>query len=193
MTIRIDRITTKTGDSGQSLGAGGKKTNKYELWFMLIGALDELNAAIGMALHQNPIESSLARQVQQQLFDIGSMLYSPSLNKQDAIELHIRSLDESISAHTPLLPPLTSFVIPSGVSATWHFARAIARRAERLFWQLHAQQTNKDQSVNTEKNDKTSLPREVGVFLNRLSDYLFMIARLTDKTQQTWEPGKISL
>lgn len=192
MTIRIDRIITKTGDEGRSYSSCGM-LEKYHPWFKLIGGLDKLGAALGIAGHTCACEQSLLL-VQNTLFDIGADLYT---NNQYDLERANYQTDQSEIGSTNQIsyreivcnkfkpeqilyleqivrdnpiPSLESFVLATGPAATLHFARALCRELECEFWR---QQVNKD----------------ICKYLNRLSDALFALAINCDTRQKLWVPS----
>ena len=181
------KIYTKTGDRGEtSLFAGGrvrKDSPRVEAY----GTVDELNACLGMICAQLPDGEVLEclRRIQIELFDLGADLATPvtAVTRKDiprAREEQTLRLEEWIDRYEEELPPLTRFILPSGslAGATLHFARTVCRRAERLVVAL--EQT---EQVNPE------LIR----YLNRLSDLLFVLARLVNQRAQmpetTWDPS----
>lgn len=165
------RIYTKTGDKGETALLGGVRVPKYSLAVVAIGEVDELNASIGVVVSHIDDQMSLARQylidIQHHLFVIGAILAScetdvvsvPQLSEADILKL-----ETWIDAMDGSLPQLTQFILPAGIlSASYVFlARAICRRAERAVVALSAEHP---------------VPREVLVYLNRLSDALFVCGR----------------
>jgi cob(I)alamin adenosyltransferase len=164
------KIYTKTGDSGTTALFGGKRVPKSDLRIDTYGTVDELNSYIGLLRDQevNSNRKDILIEIQDRLFTIGSILATepgntkvkvPSLSEQDItlLETHIDSMDSE-------LPAMKSFVLPGGhlaVSFT-HIARTVCRRAERLLVALDSQ----------EKVDALVIQ-----YLNRLSDFLFMLSR----------------
>lgn len=159
-TIKINKITTKMGDNGESLGNNfGNCTmmKKSHIWFELIGNLDELNSWIGIIVNDSSVNLEF---IQHTLFDIGSALYT---NKP--FEPNITKIEEIINLHTI---DLTSFVLPNNY---FHIARALCRKTERSFWNV----------CYDNKFEK------IGAYLNRLSDLLFVLA-LENTNLTLWEP-----
>ena len=166
------KIYTKTGDKGTTALIGGIRVPKYHLRIETYGTIDELNSHIGLLRDlmpsQNP-QTSVLMDIQDRLFTIGSALASvetskmkiPQLNQADTLWL-----ETNIDDMDSILPPLTAFVLPGGHTTVsqCHIARCICRRAERLAVQLAEQETNVSPIVIQ--------------YLNRLSDYLFTLARL---------------
>src|SRR6188768_1350683 len=164
------KIYTKTGDQGTTALFGGKRVSKAELRIDTYGTVDELNSWIGLVRDQevNQKRKDFLNQIQNDLFVIGSILATepgnekvkiPSLQEEDIIVL-----EQEIDAMDAELPPMKFFVLPGGhVSiSTCLIARTVCRRAERLVIALH-----ESEPVNT----------IVIRYLNRLSDYLFVLCR----------------
>lgn len=178
---RLTRITTRTGDAGETGLADGSRLSKPATRIAALGEVDELNACIGLlavlpALPALPDHPRVRlRDIQQHLFDLGGELSLPGkeILSRDAIA----ALDADIAAWNTQLPPLTEFVLPGSdeANARAHLARAVCRRAERTLWQLHA-------------DDARVQP--LAAWLNRLSDWLFVLARLlareTGAGESTW-------
>lgn len=180
------KIYTKTGDSGETSLFGGGRVSKDAIRVAAYGDIDELNAVIGLTLAVDPLsfERELLQSVQRDLFAIGGRLAAPnpekvasSLDKAVLAEHRITELEAVIDRATDEMPELTSFVLPGGSpkAAHLHQARTVARRAERSVVTLH-----RTAEVST----------EILVYLNRLSDLLFVLARLANHREgipdQTW-------
>ncbi|XP_049623827.1 corrinoid adenosyltransferase MMAB [Suncus etruscus] len=175
-TSKIPKIYTKTGDKGFSSTFTGERRPKDDRVFEALGTVDELSSAIGLALEilsekGHPMADELQR-IQCLLQDIGTALATPRSSAREAHLKHsafeagpVRELETWIDKYTHQLPPLTAFILPSGgvSGAALHFCRAVCRRAERCVVPLV-------QSGETDAN--------VATFLNRLSDYLFTVARV---------------
>ena len=165
------RIYTKTGDLGETSLLGGTRVPKDHLRVAAYGDLDETNAALGAvrALAEEPLERLLFS-IQKDLFAIGAQLADPSHKvaakraKAAVTAAHVRRLEKAIDVREGSLPPLRSFVLPGGTpaAALLHQARTVCRRAER--------------SVVTLAREADVDPRII-VYLNRLSDLLFVLAR----------------
>jgi cob(I)alamin adenosyltransferase len=165
------RIYTKTGDLGETSLLGGTRVPKDHLRVAAYGDLDETNAALGAvrALAEEPPERLLFS-IQKDLFAIGAQLADPSHKvaakraKAAVTAAHVRRLEKAIDVREESLPPLRSFVLPGGTpaAALLHQARTVCRRAER--------------SVVTLAREADVDPRII-VYLNRLSDLLFVLAR----------------
>ncbi|MEY4707659.1 MAG: hypothetical protein RJB58_1382 [Pseudomonadota bacterium] len=182
--VRLDRIYTKGGDSGQTGLSDGSRVSKASLRIAAIGAVDEANSAIGVArLAAGAFDAALAR-IQNDLFDLGADLSAPEDGRKGESRLRIASvqverLEREIDAMNEQLSPLTSFVLPGGtpLSAHLHMARAIARRAEAAIAALAAQEDINPAALH---------------YANRLSDHLFVMARAANdggKGDVLWIPG----
>ncbi len=169
------KIYTKTGDAGQtSLFAGGR-VSKDSIRVTAYGDTDELNAVLGIVLTTTPeeFERTVLESVQRDLFAIGARLASPAAPENataDRMALpaeRIGELEQAIDRCDADLPPLESFILPGGTpkAAALHHARTVCRRAERSVVTLHA---------------TAEVPAEILTYLNRLSDLLFMLARLAN-------------
>ncbi|XP_032703286.1 corrinoid adenosyltransferase [Lontra canadensis] len=174
-TPKIPKIYTKTGDKGFSSTFTGERRSKDDQVFEAVGTTDELSSAIGFALEfitekGHPFAEELQK-IQCSLQDVGSALATPRSSAREAHLRHaaleagcILELEQWIDKYSSQLPPLTAFILPSGgkSSSVLHFCRAVCRRAERRVVPLV-------QMGETDAN--------VAKFLNRLSDYLFTLAR----------------
>jgi cob(I)alamin adenosyltransferase len=172
------KIYTKTGDKGYTSLIGGTRVPKFNLRIECYGTVDELNSYIGLISDQNITadQKTVLKEIQDRLFTIGSSLASDpqklTRNKQgrkgmslpDLIPADIELLEKEIDSMSTTLPELRHFILPGGNSTVsfCHIARCVCRRAERLVVQLA------EESIVDEK---------VIVYLNRLSDYLFVLAR----------------
>ncbi|KAM5310913.1 corrinoid adenosyltransferase MMAB isoform 4-T4 [Glossophaga mutica] len=174
-TPKIPKIYTKTGDKGFSSTFTGERRSKDDQVFEALGTADELSSAIGFAMELiaekgHPFAEELEK-IQCSLQDIGSALATPRSSAREAHLKHtafgtgpILELEQWIDRYSSQLPPLTAFILPSGgkSSSALHLCRAVCRRAERRVVPLV-------QMGETDAN--------VAKFLNRLSDYLFTLAR----------------
>ncbi|MDH5433805.1 MAG: cob(I)yrinic acid a,c-diamide adenosyltransferase [Gammaproteobacteria bacterium] len=168
MGNRLSKLVTKTGDDGTTGIGGNVRMAKDSARIEAIGTVDELNAAIGMVLSQN-IESSLIdplTEIQHRLFDLGGELAMPELTLINSE--HVNQLESWLESFNSQLPPLKEFILPKGslATTTCHLARTICRRAERRIITLA-----REESING----------SLQVYLNRLSDLLFVFARLLSK------------
>ncbi len=169
MPDRLNVIMTRTGDDGHT-SLQGKRLPKDDLLVEAVGQLDELNAAIGVILASHCQEEDVVNclsQVQNDLFDFGGELHAPKHPKID--DTKIALLEKMILNWNENLPPLKEFILPRGnlAATTCHLARTICRRAERSLIRLHRQTPLSN----------TALLR----YLNRLSDVLFIAARMINR------------
>nr|WP_199158020.1 cob(I)yrinic acid a,c-diamide adenosyltransferase [Pedobacter sp. ASV2] len=164
------KIYTKTGDKGQTSLIGGTRVPKYHLRIEAYGTVDELNSYLGLIMCQN-IDShyqQLLKEIQDRLFTVGASLAAdPEKSKMKIPDLHeadILLLESEMDAMNEVLPPLKHFVLPGGntVVSYCHIARCVCRRAERL---------------TVELAQDSFVEEKVTIYLNRLSDYLFVLAR----------------
>lgn len=191
--VRLSKIYTRTGDKGTTALVGGQRVPKTDLRVETFGTVDELNAIIGIirTLADESKESffsdlsnTVLRNIQNVLFDIGSMVATAKEDRATFIKAldkeWSRYLEKQMDRMQRDMKPLESFVLPGGtmMNAQSHVARTVCRRAERMLWRLHAEDP---------------IPDEVLMFVNRLSDYLFVLSRWVSIRQKTpeylWEPG----
>ncbi len=166
MGHRLSRIYTRTGDDGSTGLGDGSRVRKDHARVEAYGTVDEANSAIGMILAIVGLPPDVARcltSIQHDLFDLGGELCIPT--SRVIRPEQILQLEQTLDAFNDPLPPLKDFILPGGgpAAAACHLARTIVRRAERRVWSLASLE-----SVNAE------VPR----YLNRLSDLLFVIARV---------------
>jgi cob(I)alamin adenosyltransferase len=186
--VFLSRIYTKAGDAGDTGLGDGTRVPKDHPRVEAYGQVDELNAVLGLALASCPDcpEAALLRTVQNDLFDVGGDLCFPlSEGEQSGKNLRVTAaqaerLERAIDRLNDGLEPLRSFVLPGGSpAAAWlHLARTVCRRAERALVTL-----TKAEPVNP----------QVLVYLNRLSDFLFVLARVANaggKADVLWVPGE---
>ncbi|MGX5202706.1 cob(I)yrinic acid a,c-diamide adenosyltransferase [Aliikangiella sp. IMCC44632] len=176
MGNRLSKLATKTGDDGTTGIGGNKRYPKDSARIEAIGSVDELNSAIGMVCSQ-PIDGSLLsvlNEIQHRLFDLGGELAMPDFTLIE--EKHIQQLDNWLEEFNQQLPPLKEFVLPKGTLATTscHLARTICRRAERR--------------IVTAANEEP-INDNARIYLNRLSDLLFVFCRLL--SQQDNQPEEL--
>ena len=175
---RIDRVTTRSGDRGETSLADRRRYRKYHPKVHLVGALDEANSHLGLlASELDAAAGEQLRIVQSRLFDIGAAVASGGCAvdwAQQAADLAAQT-----AALNERLPPLREFILPGGgrVAALAHVARTAVRRAERNWWQ-------------TAEEDEPLQRCDAGIYLNRLSDYLFVFARANAENERLWEPLK---
>ena len=166
------KIYTKTGDAGKTSLLGGTKVSKSHIRIQAYGDVDELNSFIGLLGDQYPEEAGrlMLKEIQDRLFTIGSALACDpkkeiALKIPDLLEEDVLLLEKEIDRMSSLLPPMKSFILPGGHVAvsTAHICRTVCRRAERLIVEL---------------DELESLAQPLIIkYLNRLSDYLFVLAR----------------
>ena len=188
--VKLNKIYTKTGDDGTTGLVRGPRRLKYDLRVNCFGTVDEANSTIGVArvltASMPKIDNILGR-IQNDLFDLGSDLATPGADPAGTTpSLRITPeqtewLEQRIDQFNEGLAPLTSFVLPGGspLAAALHVARTVARRAERLVVELVANEPG----VNS----------QTLIYLNRLSDLLFVLARVANangKNDVLWAPGR---
>ena len=189
--VKLNKIYTRTGDDGTTGLVDGSRRAKHDPRMAAIGEVDELNSALGFAALAVEGETlSNLRRIQNDLFDLGADLatplgeiggedFAPSEMVLRTVAAQVEWLERAIDAANAPLAPLTSFILPGGseAAARVHLARAIARRAERAATALA-----QAEPVN---------PQALG-YLNRLSDYLFVLARAINAGGDgdvQWVPG----
>jgi cob(I)alamin adenosyltransferase len=185
--VKLDKIYTKAGDQGMTRLATGETVEKWSLRVRAYGAVDSVNALIGVArLHAAGAMDDMLARIQNDLFDLGADLATPERATPLPFEAlrtqpqQVTRLEAEIDALNLSLAPLTSFILPAGsaLSAHLHVARTAAREAERLIAELfHAP---------NEKVSETALQ-----YANRLSDLLFVAARSANAADGDvlWTPG----
>jgi cob(I)alamin adenosyltransferase len=184
------KIYTKTGDEGETGLFGGGRVRKDHARIEAYGTVDELNAALGTARGealQNDLDQAL-RQIQNDLFDLGAELATPhaEILKTRVGSEQIQQLEQWIDAWETELPPLKTFILPGGLRAAGelHLARTICRRAERCV-------------VRLAEITEQPISAEIGIYLNRLSDLLFVAARLVNQRggrgDELWEKRNSTL
>ena len=182
--VRLDRIYTRGGDRGETSLGDGSRVSKTDPRIEAYGTVDELNSAIGFALAGELPAASRPwlERIQNELFDLGADLSVPFTDKKKErlriTQGQVDRLEELCDRANEGLEPLRSFVLPGGTdgAARLHLARTVCRRAERLAVGLAA-----IDSVN---------PLAIA-YLNRLSDFLFILARVanTGSAEPLWQPG----
>jgi cob(I)alamin adenosyltransferase len=166
MGHRLSKIYTRTGDDGTTGLGDGTRIAKTHARIEAYGTVDEANSAIGMVLAVPGLPqdvTSALTQIQHELFDLGGELAVPGYRA--IMQAHVDALEQVLDRFNEPLPPLKEFILPGGgpAAAACHLARAITRRAERCAWALAQQDT---------------VAPEVLQYLNRLSDLLFVVARV---------------
>ena len=179
------KIYTKTGDKGSTSLIGGTRVSKGNIRISAYGTVDELNSYIGMLRDQdvNAKRRDLLKEIQDRLFTIGSHLATdfeasnktlPDLNDSD-----VKLLEDQMDAMDKILPELRYFILPGGHPSVSfaHLARTVCRRAERLIVEL---------------NDIEEVESQIITYMNRLSDFLFVLGRLMAQELQVeevkWHP-----
>ena len=180
--VRLNRIYTRTGDDGTTGLVDGTRRAKHDPRFEAVGAVDEANSVLGWAMLVQGEAEDLAR-VQNELFDLGADLATPGEDFEPSdmvlriVPGQVEWLEQRIDAVNESLEPLRSFILPGGseAAARLHIARTAARRAERAMTALAAAE-----AVN---------PAALA-YINRLSDYLFVLARAANAGRDPlWKPG----
>lgn len=166
MGHRLSKIYTRTGDDGSTGLGDGTRVDKDSHRVEAYGTIDELNSTIGMVLSAATLPSALAAnllEIQHDLFDLGAELCVPGHDVIDTT--FVERLERDLDGLNEDLPPLKEFILPGGgpAAAACHLARTVCRRAERRLWSLA-----RHESINP------STPH----YINRLSDYLFVLARV---------------
>ncbi len=189
--VKLDKIYTRTGDKGTTRLATGEPVPKWCARVEAYGAVDEVNAALGLAaLHANGdswLKDAILR-VQNDLFDLGADLATPDRGKDlgweplRIVQKQVERLEAEIDEMNADIPPLDSFILPGGspLASHLHVARTTARRAERHVAEAY--------------NDETEIiSDEALAFINRLSDWLFVAGRRANENGAAdvkWVPGK---
>jgi cob(I)alamin adenosyltransferase len=186
--VVLNKIYTRTGDAGETGLGDGSRVAKHSLRVSAYGTVDELNATLGLArLNAEGAAAEGISRVQNDLFDLGADLCTPGFEtdaeaprpRLRAVAAQVARLEAEIDAMNAGLAPLRSFVLPGGtaLSAHLHLARTVCRRAERLTVELSLAETVNPEAVR---------------YLNRLSDWLFVAARVANdggRADILWVPG----
>jgi cob(I)alamin adenosyltransferase len=181
MGHRLSRIYTRTGDDGSTGLGDGKRVAKDDPRVEAIGAVDELNSALGLLAAESlppEIRQSIV-DIQHELFDLGGELSMPGRSVLMATQ--VERLEHQLDQLNEPLPPLKEFILPGGsrAAALAHFARTVCRRAERRVIALAHVETVNPATLH---------------YLNRLSDLLFVVARALNRAEGQpdvlWQPGK---
>ena len=186
--VKLNKIYTRTGDDGTSGLVDGSRVPKHSPRMDAIGVVDEANAALGLALLAVPDHAEALTCIQNDMFDLGADLATPAAEGDDfapsemvlrVIQSQVDWLEQAIDALNEDLEPLTSFILPGGSEGAGrlHVARGTVRRAERAVAELAA-----SEPVN---------PAALA-YINRLSDYLFVLARAVNAAKggdPLWVPG----
>jgi cob(I)alamin adenosyltransferase len=181
--VRLTRIYTRGGDRGETSLGDGSRVSKLDPRVAAYGAVDELNSQLGLVLAQNDLAPDLRtplERIQNELFDLGADLSVPFAAGDERLRVtqpQVDELERLCDEHNERLPELKSFVLPGGseAAARLHVARAVCRRAE-----LTALAAARE----------VELDPLVPVYLNRLSDLLFIFARVSNSGDEPlWRPG----
>ncbi|MDT8911687.1 cob(I)yrinic acid a,c-diamide adenosyltransferase [Amycolatopsis sp. PS_44_ISF1] len=187
MVVRINRVYTKVGDSGSTALGDGSRVPKTSPRLGAYAETDEANSVIGLAVAVGGLTEELAtvlRRVQNDLFDVGADLClpiqdDPPYEPLRITEAYLARLEGWCDEFNERLPKLTSFILPGGTpgAAHLHQARTVTRRAERAAWAL----------IEAEPSTTNPIAAK---YLNRLSDLLFILARLANPEGDVlWQPG----
>jgi cob(I)alamin adenosyltransferase len=185
--VKLTKIYTRTGDTGETGLVDGSRVSKAHARMAAIGDVDEANSAIGIALlHVADVNArAMLGRIQNELFDLGADLATPGEDFTPG-EMTLRvtaeqvaRLEREMDSMNEALEPLRSFILPGGGagSAHLHLARAIVRRAERMAVAASAEIALNPQAL---------------IYINRLSDHLFVLARIVAKAEDgdiLWQPG----
>ena len=187
MAVHLSRIYTKTGDDGTTALGDMSRVTKTDPRVAAFADCDETNSAIGVALalgNPAPPITAVLRRIQNDLFDVGADLCTPVTADPKYPPLRVTSdyverLEAWCDEFNAALAPLDSFILPGGTAAAalLHLARTVARRAERSAWALY-------------NAEPARTNREALLYLNRLSDLLFILARVANPGGDIrWQPG----
>ena len=183
--VKLNKIYTRTGDDGQTVLVNGQRVAKHAKRPIAFGEIDELNSVIGITrnfVNDTEMDMMLAR-IQNDLFDLGADLATPEMEEDTPslriTENQVKRIEKEIDVLNSNLSDLSSFILPGGSSlSSWlHFARTVARRAEREIASLAAEEPINKFAMH---------------FINRLSDHLFVLARVANRNGQNdvlWVPG----
>ena len=185
--VKLNKIYTRTGDSGETSLVNGMRVSKHALRPSAFGEIDEANSVIGLARLQcsnNAEANEMLARIQNDLFDLGADIATPEIDKP-ALRItapQVTRLEAEIDMMNDTLDPLYSFILPGGSAASaWlHLARTVIRRAERHMTELAAEEVVNQAAMH---------------YVNRLSDHLFVLARRLNnngKTDVLWRPGENS-
>ena len=185
--VNLSRIYTRTGDGGKTRLGDSSQVSKTDVRLEAYGTVDELNALLGTAGASGSLDEELfgiLRLIQNDLFDLGADLCAPQTEGEEEgarlriTALQVQRLENQLDQLNEGLPPLKSFVLPGGrMGNAWlHLARTVCRRAERRAWALA---------------EVGPVNAQVLIYLNRLSDLLFVMARRASGGEEVlWVPGQ---
>lgn len=186
--VVLSKIYTKTGDAGETALGNGVRVAKHSLRVTAYGTVDETNATLGLArLHASGAMDEALQRIQNDLFDLGADLCRPDMARDHeagytplrVIESQVARLEAEIDAMNANLEPLRSFILPGGsaLAGHLHLCRTVSRRAERLVVELATMEDINAEAVK---------------YLNRLSDWFFVAARIANddgRKDVLWVPG----
>lgn len=189
--VKLNKIYTRTGDDGTSGLVDGSRIPKSDTRMHAIGEVDEANSVLGVAIYALELDEGKTalvaglRRIQNDLFDLGADIatpgtaFTPSPMELRIVQTQVDWIEETIDAANEALPPLSSFILPggSGAAAHMHVARATVRRAERAL---------------VSASQHTAINPLAIKYLNRLSDYLFVLCRFINASRGgdvLWVPG----
>ncbi|MEM9755852.1 MAG: cob(I)yrinic acid a,c-diamide adenosyltransferase [Pseudomonadota bacterium] len=186
--VVLNKIYTKTGDAGETALGDGSRVAKHSVRVSAYGTVDELNATLGLARqHATQDLDAMVMRIQNDLFDLGADLCTPGMEKDAErdypalriVPAQVSRLEAEIDRMNARLEPLRSFILPGGsaLAAHLHLCRTVCRRAERLSVELATMESINPDGV---------------VYLNRLSDWLFVAGRIANddgKSDVLWVPG----
>lgn len=187
--VKLNKIYTKTGDKGTTGLTDGSRVSKHSLRPEAYGTVDELNSTLGLVyfhIDEKYLEiKNLIKEIQNDLFDLGADLSNPiskAKSKYPPLRINAKQvikLEKNIDKFNANLKPLNSFILPGGskVSSWLHLSRTVARRAERIVSSLSSKEEINNQSL---------------IYLNRLSDLLFVLGRVMNENGLNdilWVPG----
>ena len=189
--VKLNKIYTKTGDDGTTGLTDGSRVKKFDLRPSAYGDVDELNSFIGLSINcigkdkKYNFLIKILKKIQNDLFDLGADLSTPIEENPKFEPLRINdtqvlNLENLIDKFNTKLEPLNSFILPGGseISCWLHVARTVARRAERSISKL---------------SDNDQVNKQSLMYINRLSDFLFVVSRITNdngKADILWVPGE---
>ena len=187
MAVHLTRVYTKTGDDGTTALGDMSRVSKTDVRLAAYADVDEANSAIGVVIALGELsedQTALLRRIQNDLFDVGADLCTPVVPDPKYPPLRVLPsytavLEEACDRYNAVLPKLNSFILPGGTpaAALLHVARTVARRAERAVWSLL-------------EVDPEGTSKECALYLNRLSDLLFILSRAANPGGDVlWQPG----
>ena len=180
--VKLDKIYTRGGDSGLTSLGDGNRVEKHSLRIRAYGEIDEVNSILGIVVcYCNEFLKKIILKIQNDLFDIGADLCIPSLKEKKIAlnEQNILFLEKELDKINDKLKKLDSFILPGGTKASsfFHYARTVTRRCERTIVEL---------------NSKEKINQNIIKYINRLSDFLFVAARIEniEDGDILWIPNK---